>query len=113
MKLEKDILVVEKDKATLQNGVYTTLVQALGGLILSVTAYVGYRNFKIGEENLKVTEDKQVTERFSKGIEHLGNDKIDIRLGGIYALEQIANDSSKYHWTIVEILSSFVRELKG
>jgi Pentapeptide repeats (8 copies) len=110
VKLEKDILVVEKDKTTLQNGVYTTLVQALGGLILSVTAYVGYCNFKIGEKNLKVAEDKQVTERFSKGIEHLGSDKIDIRLGGIYALEQIANDSSKYHWTIVEILSAFVRE---
>jgi uncharacterized protein YjbI with pentapeptide repeats len=110
VKLEKDILVVEKDKTTLQNGVYTTLVQAAGGLILSLTAYVGYCNFKVGEKNLKVTEDKQVTERFSKGIEHLGSDKIDIRLGGIYALEQIANDSSKYHWTIVEILSAFVRE---
>jgi uncharacterized protein YjbI with pentapeptide repeats len=103
LKLEKDILVIEKDKTTIQNGVYTTLVQAAGGLILSITAYVGYCN-------LKVAEDKQVTERFSKAIEHLGSDKIDIRLGGIYALEQIAIDSPKYHWTIVEILSAFVRE---
>jgi hypothetical protein len=103
LSLEKDILVIEKDKSTIQNGVYTTLVQALGGIILSITAYIGYRNFK-------VTEDKQVTERFSKSIEHLGNEKIDIRLGGIYALEQISIDSSKYHWTIMEILSAFVRE---
>ncbi len=110
LSLEKDILLIEKDKATIQNGVYTTLVQALGGLILSITAYVGYCNFRIGEKNLKVTEDKQVTERFSKSIEHLGSEKIDIRLGGIYALEQIAIDSSKYHWTIMEILSAFVRE---
>jgi hypothetical protein len=108
--LEKDILVIEKDKVTLQNGVYTTLVQALGGLILSVTAWVGYQNFRVGEKNLRATEDKQVTERFSKSIEHLGNDQIDIRLGGIYALEQIAIDSPKYHWTIVEILSAFIRE---
>jgi uncharacterized protein YjbI with pentapeptide repeats len=42
---------------------------------------------------------------------HLGNDKIDVHLGGIYALEQIAIDSpEKYHWTIVEILSAFIRE---
>jgi uncharacterized protein YjbI with pentapeptide repeats len=108
--MEKDILVIEKDKASIQNGVYTTLVQALGGIILSVTAYVGYCNYRVGEKNLKITEDKQVTERFSKSIEHLGNDKIDIRLGGIYALEQIAIDSTKYHWTIVEILSAFIRE---
>jgi uncharacterized protein YjbI with pentapeptide repeats len=103
LSLEKDILVIEKDKSIIQNGVYTTLVQALGGIILSITAYIGYRNFK-------VAEDKQVTERFSKSIEHLGNEKIDIRLGGIYALEQISIDSSKYHWTIMEILSAFVRE---
>jgi uncharacterized protein YjbI with pentapeptide repeats len=110
LKLEKDILGFEKDKTTIQNGAYTTLVQALGGLILSVTAWVGYQNFRVGEKNLKITEDKQVTERFSKSIEHLGNEKIDIILGGIYALEQIAIDSSKYHWTIVEILSAFIRE---
>lgn len=110
LKLEKDILGFEKDKTTIQSGAYTTLVQALGGLILSITAWVGYQNFKIGEKNLKVTEDKQVTERFSKSIEHLGNDKIDIRLGGIYALEQIMIDSPKYQQTIVEILSAFIRE---
>ena len=117
LKLDKDILVIEKDKTTIQNGIYTTLVQALGGVILSITAYVGYRNFKIGEENLKVaqknlkvTEDKQVSERFSKAIEHLGSEKIDVCLGGIYTLEQIAFDSPKYHWTIVEILSAFIRE---
>jgi uncharacterized protein YjbI with pentapeptide repeats len=111
LKLDKDILVIEKDKATIQNGVYTTLVQALGGSALIINAYLGFCNFKIGEKNLKVAEDKQVTERFSKAIEHLGNEKaIDVRLGGIYALEQIAIDSpEKYHWTIVEILSAFVR----
>ncbi|WP_309728631.1 pentapeptide repeat-containing protein [Chamaesiphon sp. OTE_75_metabat_556] len=111
LKLDKDILVIEKDKITIQNGVYTTLVQALGGLALIINAYLGFCNFKIGEKNLKVAEDKQVTERFSKAIEHLGNEKaIDVRLGGIYALEQIAIDSpEKYHWTIVEILSAFVR----
>ncbi len=104
LKLDKDILVIEKDKTTIQNGVYTTLVQALGGAVLIINAYLGYCN-------LKVAEDKQVTERFSKAIEHLGNEKaIDVRLGGIYALEQIAIDSpEKYHWTIVEILSAFVR----
>jgi uncharacterized protein YjbI with pentapeptide repeats len=110
LKLEKDVVGFEKDKTIIQNGAYTNLVQALGGLVLSMTAWVGYQNFRVGEKNLKVSEDKQVTERFSKSIEHLGSDKIDIRLGGIYALEQIAIDSAKYHWTIVEILSAFIRE---
>jgi hypothetical protein len=110
LKLKKDILVIEKDATTIQNGIYTPLIQVIGGAILSITAYVGYCNFEIGQKNLKVTEDKQVTERFSKSIEHLGSDKIEIRLGGIYAIEQIAIDSAKYHWTIVKILSAFIRE---
>lgn len=117
LKLEKDILVIEKDRTAIQNGVYTTIVQSIGGGIVGFTAYIGYRNLKTGEENLKVgqknlkvTEDKQVTERFSKSIEHLGNGEIAIRLGGIYALEQIAFDSAKYHWTMVDILSAFIRE---
>jgi hypothetical protein len=37
-------------------------------------------------------------------------DKVDIRLGAIYALEQIARDSPDLHWPIVEILTAFIRE---
>lgn len=110
LKLKKDILVIEKEVTTIQNSVYTPLIQVIGGAILSITAYVGYCNFETGQKNLKITEDTQVTNRFTKSIEHLGSDKIDIRLGGIYALEQIAIDSAKHHWTIVEILSAFIRE---
>lgn len=54
--------------------------------------------------------EKQITERYSKSIEQLGNDKIEVRLGGIYALERIARDSPKDHWTIMEVLTSFVQE---
>lgn len=111
IKLEKDILIIEKDKVIINNGMYTNSIQALGSVVLAITAYIAYLNFTIGEKNLKLTEEKQVTERFSRAIEHLGSEKIDVRLGGIYALEQIAITSQKtYHWTIVEILSAFIRE---
>jgi hypothetical protein len=40
----------------------------------------------------------------------LGNRKIEIRLGGIYALERIANESKKDYWQIIEILTAYVRE---
>jgi uncharacterized protein YjbI with pentapeptide repeats len=114
LRLEKDILVIEKDKTIIQNsfynGIFTTILQSVGGAILFATAYIGYRNFKIAEDNLKISQDKHLTDRFSKAIEHLGSDKTDVRLGGIYTLEQIAVNSQKYHWTIVEILSAFIRE---
>ena len=32
----------------------------------------------------------QVTDRYTEAIEQLGSDKLDVRIGGIYALERIA-----------------------
>lgn len=108
--LKKDQLILEQNRVNAQNAVYGTLVQALGGIFFFVTAYFTYCNLKVAEANLKATEEKQVTERFSKAIELLGNEKIEIRLGGIYALERIAKDSPKDSWTIIEILTSFIQE---
>lgn len=59
---------------------------------------------------IKVTEDGQVTERFTRAIEQLGDERMAVRLGGIYALGRIAEDSNRDHRTVVEVLSAFVRD---
>jgi Pentapeptide repeats (8 copies) len=51
----------------------------------------------------------QVTERFTRAIDQLGNAQLDVRLGGIYALERIARDSPADRATIGEVLTAFVR----
>ena len=51
-----------------------------------------------------------MTDRFTKAIEQLGSDKLDVRIGGIYALERIARDSAKDHPTVMEVLTAFIRE---
>ena len=61
-------------------------------------------------QNAQIAQDKQITERFAKAIEQLGNEKIETRLGAIYTLERIAKDSKDDHWTIMEVLTAFVRE---
>jgi len=70
---------------------------ALGGLAVTARTY-------------QLTQQGQVTERYTKAIEQLGFDKLDVRLGGIYALERIAVDSKRDHPTVVEVLGAFVRE---
>ena len=60
--------------------------------------------------NVRLTQTRLITERFSKAVEQLGSDKIEVRLGGIYALERIAQDSDRDHWTIMEVLTSFIQE---
>jgi len=52
-----------------------------------------------------------VTDRYTKAIEQLGSDKgMEVRIGGIYALERIARDSARDHPTIMEVLAAFIRD---
>ena len=76
--------------------------QAVAGLAFIFTAVFTWRN-------LNLTEDKNVTERFSKAIEMLADDKLEIRLGGIYLLERITKDSEKDYPVIIEVLTAFIR----
>jgi membrane protein implicated in regulation of membrane protease activity len=85
------------------SGFRTALVAGLAGLAALGTLAMATRTYRL-------TQQGQITERYTKAIEQLGNGKLDVRLGGIYALERIANDSKRDHSTVVEVLSAFVRE---
>lgn len=60
--------------------------------------------------NFTLSREGQMTDRYTKAIEQLGSEKLDVRIGGIYALERIALDSAKDHPTVMEVLSTFIRE---
>jgi Pentapeptide repeats (8 copies) len=60
--------------------------------------------------NLFLSREGQVTDRYTKAIEQLGADKLDVRIGGIYALERVVRDSARDHPTVMEVLGAFVRE---
>lgn len=60
--------------------------------------------------NFRLSREGQVTDRYTKAIEQLGSDKLDVRIGGIYALERVARYSAKDHPTVMEVLTAFVRE---
>ncbi len=62
------------------------------------------------QKTLRLTEQGQITERFMRAIDQLGSDKLEVRLGAIYALERIARDSEEDHWPIMEVLTAYVRE---
>jgi hypothetical protein len=92
-------------RVTAENNARTTLLQGVAGLVLVLGAGATWRQIQINREG-------QITERFNKAIDHLGEggaDKIDVRLGGIYALERIANNSKDDRTTIAEILTAYVR----
>jgi hypothetical protein len=94
-----------KDYLTLKNAIRQTLAQILGGAFILAGLY-------FTAETLLTAREGQITERYTKAIDHLGEHgegKWAMRLGGIYALERIARDSEKDHWPIMEILTTYVR----
>jgi hypothetical protein len=99
---EEDLTTAERLKA--ENDVRTTLLQALAGAILLSGLYFTGRTYILNREG-------QVTERFTRAIDQLGSkESLDVRLGGIYGLERIAQESERDHWTVIEVLTAFVRE---
>jgi len=91
------------ENATLENQYRATIAQILGGIAIGISLYYTWQRNNIAQ-------DDQITDRFTKAVDQLGNQKIEIRLGGIYALERIANESKKDYWQIIEILTAYVRE---
>lgn len=92
-----------KDLAEIENSYRATLAQVFGGLVILLGLYFTWKNLVTAKEN-------QITERFTRAIDQLGNEKIEIRLGGIYALERISKESNTDYWAIVKILTAYVRE---
>jgi hypothetical protein len=103
-KLEpKERIQLEKDLFASESNARMAIAQIIGGAFVLLGLYLTYKNIRVAEEG-------KLTERFSKAVELLGNDKLDVKLGGIHALERIAWDSQKDHWTVVEVLTAFIKE---
>jgi hypothetical protein len=92
-----------KDEAEEIGRVRTALLATLAGLIAIAGAVFTGLSYRLNRAG-------QITERFTRAIDQLGSDKLDVRLGGIYALERIARDSSEDHPQVIEVLTAYVRE---
>jgi hypothetical protein len=65
------------------------------------------------EKQYALSAQGQVTDRFTKSVEQLGSDKLDVRLGGIYSLERLARDSHADRSVIFEVLGACIRTHAG
>ena len=115
------------DKVKAINDIRATLLQGIGGAVLLLGAYFTYRQLQTSRgqleiasqqaqataeqarEQLAIAQQGQVTERFTHAIDQLGHAELDVRLGGIYALERIAKDSLYDKVTIGEVLTAYIR----
>ncbi len=99
----KDYVAIRRDLIVLQNTLNSSVFQLVGSLLFFITAYTAWLN-------LVASEKKQVSERFAKAVDQLGNNELCVRVGGIFALEQIAQSSPEDHWVVMEVLTSYIRD---
>jgi hypothetical protein len=90
------------DYMTAQNDVRSTLVNALAGLLLLVTAVFTW-------QQLTTSREAQVTERFTRAVELLGNPDLAVRVGAIHSLGRLADDSPKDDRSIYTLLTAYIR----
>lgn len=91
-----------KEEAEELGRVRTAVLAVLAGSLAVVGAITAHRGYV-------VTREGQVTERFTRAVDQLGSASLDVRLGGIYALERIARESAVDHGPIIEILTAWLR----
>jgi hypothetical protein len=57
----------------------------------------------------KDATERRITELYTKAVEQLGSAKAPVRLGGLYALERLAQDTPAHRQTIVNVICAYLR----
>ncbi|WP_373313489.1 pentapeptide repeat-containing protein [Streptomyces capitiformicae] len=101
--------VAAQDRLKAVNDVRTTLLQAIGGLVLLFGAYATWRQLRVSQDGLRATQEGYVTDRFSRAVDQLGSDNLDVRIGGLHALWRIAEHSARDREAVISIQAAYLR----
>ncbi len=100
-----------KARADVEDSFRRTVGQAIGGVVVLLGASGAYLQFW-QQQQASRQQLQAARNQVSKGFEDLGtagDDKLMVRLGGVYALEGVMNTSAQYHQPVLEALCAFVR----
>ena len=98
----------------LRGGQVRNAALVIGGataLLLAVwRSRVAERQAKAAQSQVKASQQSLSNERYQKGAEMLGSDVRSVRLGGVYALERLAEEHpEQYHLQVMRLLCAFAR----
>ncbi len=101
--------VAAQERLKAVNDVRTTLLQVLGGLVVLTGAYAAWRQLRVSQEGLRLTQEGYITDRFSRAVDQLGSDNPDVRIGGFHALLRIAEHSPRDREAVISIQAAYLR----
>jgi uncharacterized protein YjbI with pentapeptide repeats len=101
------------DTATARSEAIRTALAAGAGLGAAFTLILAFRRQRHQEINTLINEhdgtERRVTELYTKAVEQLGSDHAAVRLGGLYALERVAQNNPAHRQTIVDVICAYLR----
>ncbi|MFF8642593.1 pentapeptide repeat-containing protein [Streptomyces sp. NPDC015345] len=101
--------VAAQDRLKAVNDVRTTLLQAVGGMVVLFGAYATWRQLRVSQDSLRATQEGHVTDRFSTAVDQLGSDKLETRIGGLHALWRIAEHSARDREAVISMQAAYLR----
>lgn len=84
-------------------------INLLPGLAAVIALVFTWQTVNQANADLRLSEEGQITDRYNSAVTNLGSKTETLRLGGVYALQRIMQDSTRDQPAIVNLLSSFVR----
>ena len=90
----------------LEQSIRTTVLQAVGGLLLVSGAVATWRQVVTASQSLALSQSIKATDVFAKAVESLASDSSISRVGAVYTLDRIARDQPDEHARIAALLTT-------
>jgi hypothetical protein len=105
-------LEVADARTKLQNDLRATALQAIAGLAVLAGAVLAFQQLTEDRQQATATRELtlqgQASERFTRAIDQLGSPRREVQLGGIYGLEQIAQQAPANRLAVTEVLVAYL-----
>lgn len=120
--IPKWLLTNNAEQTDLTNKVRSTVAQIIGGLTLMAGLFFTWQSLEVSKRNAEVSQQvatnnlnllnqQHINDSFARAIELLGNTDREVRMGAIYRLQWIAENSpDEYYWPVVRTFAAYVRD---
>lgn len=111
---EHNTIHIEK-KFELRDGARKTWIQIVGGVGLLLGFYLTYQSLTVSQQAQETARETQFSNSFATATDYLGAPDLETRLGGVYALERLAEDADSSNDNrkvrqVIEVLCAYVRK---
>jgi uncharacterized protein YjbI with pentapeptide repeats len=83
-------------------------IVALGGLLFTAAQVADEHS--VTKRQLALLGAQTANETFAQAITAIGDERLPIRVGGIYVLQQVANASEADYWRALSVLTAYLHE---